>query len=109
MSEKTGEKTVFTWRDGTVTEASLKQITEGFAGKYGKQKDDLVEVVIGDSAKSLELNAFRLCKNLKKAVISDINSELINLYIVMRDKPHKRYFKRVHRRDKILRIYVEEH
>ena len=33
MSEKTGEKTVFTWRDGTVTEASLKQITEGFAGK----------------------------------------------------------------------------
>ena len=45
----------------------------------------------------------------QKAVISDINSELINLYIVMRDKPHKRYFKRVHRRDKILRIYVEEH
>lgn len=71
MSEKTGEKTVFTWSDGTVTEASLKQITEGFAGKYGKQKDDLVEVVVGDSAKSLELNAFRLCKNLKKAVISD--------------------------------------
>lgn len=76
MSEKTGEKTVFTWRDGTVTEASLKQITEGFAGKYGKQKDDLVEVVIGDSAKSLELNAFRLCKNLKKAVISDKVTEM---------------------------------
>ena len=25
----------------------------------------------------------------QKAVISDINSELINLYIVMRDKPHE--------------------
>lgn len=71
MSEKTGEKTVFTWRDGSVTEESLKQITEGFASKYGKQKDDLVEVIIGDTAKSLELNAFRLCKNLKKVVISD--------------------------------------
>lgn len=76
MNENIGEKTVFTWRDGTVTEASLKQITEGFAAKYAKQKADLVEVVVGSSAKSIELNAFRLCKNLKKAVISDKVTEI---------------------------------
>jgi hypothetical protein len=71
MSDIIGEKTIFTWTDGTMSEASLKQITEGFAGKYGKQKADLLEVTVGSSTKTIELNAFRLCKNLRKAVISD--------------------------------------
>lgn len=71
MNDMITENTVFTWIDGSTTEASLKQITEGFAGKYGKQKSDLKEVVVGDSARTIELNAFRLCKNLEKAAISD--------------------------------------
>lgn len=71
MNEIIGEKTIFTWTDGTSDEASLKQITDGFAGKYGKQKADLKEVIVGSSTKSIELNAFRLCKNLEKVLISD--------------------------------------
>lgn len=74
--ENIEEKTIFRWKDGTETEALLRQISEGFAGKYGMQKDDLVEVIVGRSVKSIELNAFRLCKNLKKAVISDNVTEM---------------------------------
>lgn len=65
------ERTIFTWTDGTTSDGVLKQITEGFAGKFGKQKSDLKEVEVGDTTKTIELNAFRLCKNLEKVVISD--------------------------------------
>ncbi len=63
--------TKFIWIDGTSDEISLAAIGPDFPVKYGRQKNDLKEVVIGDRVKSIDEDAFRMCKNLEKVEMSD--------------------------------------
>ena len=63
--------TKFIWTDGTSDEISVTAINRDFSVKYGRQKNDLKEVIIGNRVKSIEEDAFRMCKNLEKVEMSD--------------------------------------
>ena len=62
--------TKFTWTDGTSDEISLTKIDDNFTAKYGRQKADLKELSIGEEVRSIESNAFKMCKNLEKVSMS---------------------------------------
>lgn len=64
------DNTKFIWTDGTSDEINAATIDDNFAAKYSRQKNDLKELIIGSRVKSIELNAFKMCKNLEKVEMS---------------------------------------
>ena len=64
------DHTKFIWTDGTSDEISLTKIDDNFTAKYGRQKADLKELIIGKDVRSIEANAFKMCKNLEKVDMS---------------------------------------
>ncbi len=64
------DNTKFMWTDDTADEILLTTIDDNFTSKYGRQKTDLKEVIIGDKVKTITTNAFKLCKNLENIEMS---------------------------------------
>lgn len=64
------DNTTFVWTDGTSDEISLTMIDDNFTAKYGRQKADLKELLVGDKVRTISSNAFKMCKNLEKITMS---------------------------------------